>query len=295
MESLMKTKPTEEKKIEALLSSKSVPARAAAALALGNWGKDASGSAKGVSELLQDSEEDLTWMPLNVGGGSMRAPMAYRKPKCAALIALGNMKSEAYLAQMTEALSDGDWEIRFCALEAMASLGEAAKGSAGKIAALLDDETYPVRGKACAAIGAIKAEDQVDKLSEMLEDSAQCVRAEALGALAAMGDPGFQYSGAMYGLLSDDSNIVRAAAATALAALGEGGKPYASGVAGLLSDPMPDVRCAAALALGKMGTYGAAFAEEVADLAQDFEPEVQAAANEALALMGEEGSKAITN
>jgi HEAT repeat protein len=280
---LMKVAPAELSKISSMTSSKSVPTRAAAALALGNWGEGASSEAKAVAALLKDGEEDLSWLPLQIGGGAMRAPMALRKPRCAALVALGNMKGS--VSDITEALSESDWEVRFCALEGLAALGEAAKESAGKISDLLDDETYPVRGKACSALGAMKAEDQVDKLSEMLDDKAQCVRAEAATALSAMGEAAYQYSGEICKLLSDSSNNVRAAAVTALAALGEGGKPYASVVAGLLYDPMPDVRAATALALGNMGQHGAAFQEDVGVLIADSDPSVAAAASEAMSLM----------
>lgn len=286
---LLKIKPTGESTLAGLCNAREVATRASAALALGNWGGAVAGDAKtvaAVAELLKDDTEDVNWIPLQVGGGSTRAPMALRKPKCAALVALGGMKASDFARDVADLLNDGDWEVRFCALEAMAGFGDAAKSHADAVASLLDDDTYAVRAKACFALGAMKAEAQAEKVSGMLGDKAQCVRAEAVAALGSLGDQGAPYSGEMGKLLGDDSNNVRAAAAGAFANLGEPGRPYASAVAGLLNDSMPDVRAAACLALARMGPQGAAFAEDVAAAAGDDEDAgVREAAAEAAELM----------
>jgi len=274
--------------ISGLLTNGSPAVRAAATLCLGNMGEKAAEQAPAVTKLLADENEDETWIPLQVGGGSTREPMAMRKPKCAALVALGAMKAAAYINDIVGLLGDADWEVRFCAVEALGVIGEPAKEVAGKVADLMDDDTYPVRAKACFAIGQLKADDQADKLSEMLADKGQVVRAEAVAALGKMGEAGNQYTGDMAKLLSDISQNVRSAACGALAELGESGRPYASVVAKLLSDPDYNVCADACTALSKMGAYGAAFAEDVASLLTSPYPPLRAAAASALGRMGEE-------
>mmetsp|Transcript_160491 Transcript_160491/g.389830 ORF Transcript_160491/g.389830 Transcript_160491/m.389830 type:complete len:548 (+) Transcript_160491:58-1701(+) len=277
-------------KIKELLKDKNPAVRAAAALSLGNCGGKASSHASDVAALLKDDDEDLAWLPLQIGGGSTREPMAMRKPKCAALVALGAMKAEAEMSQVGEFLSDGDWEVRFCAVEALGIMGPAAKDLADKVGALLDDDTYPVRAKACFAVGSIGAEDLVDRLSEMLQDATQSVRSEAAAALGMMGEAAVQYTHELAKMLSDPSSPVRGAAAGALGNLGDGGKPYASIVASLLYDTDHLVVASACSALGKMDAYGAAFAEDVAWFLEYPVPAVRAAAALALASMGSEGA-----
>merc|ERR1712226_440457 len=99
-------------------------------------------------------------------------------------------------------LQEDDWEVRFCAVEALGVMGEAARDASGKVAELLDDDTYPVRAKACYALGMMRADDQVDKLTEMFQDKAQVVRSEAVAALGMMGEAVQQYTGEIAKLLS---------------------------------------------------------------------------------------------
>jgi len=278
-------------KLKELLKDSNPAVRASAALCLGNCGEKASAHAADVAALLQDGEEDLAWLPLQVGGGSTREPMAMRKPKCAALVALGAMKAEANLSEVADHLSDGDWEVRFCAVEAMGIMGPPAKDSVDKIAALLDDDTYPVRAKACFALGALGAEDQVDRISEMLQDTTQSVRSEAAAALGMLGEAATQYSGELAKLLSDPSSPVRGAAAIALGNLGDVGKAYASLVASNLGDTDPLVVANVCTALGKMGAHGSAFAEDVAAFLEHPVAPVRAAAVSALGAMGAEGAQ----
>mmetsp|Transcript_59708 Transcript_59708/g.168241 ORF Transcript_59708/g.168241 Transcript_59708/m.168241 type:complete len:312 (+) Transcript_59708:86-1021(+) len=258
-------------KVTDLLKNQHSGVRASAAVAIGNCGEKAAGKAEAVAALLQDGDEDVSWTVLQVGGGSERPASIMRKPKCGALYALGCMASASHVAAITEALDDPDYEIKMCAVEALANIGSSAKEAAGKIAELMDDETYKVRAKACYALGVFKADDQVDKLSEMLEDSSQMVRAEAVYALGQIGEPAAQYAGLMAKLLLDVSNTVRSSAVVAIANVGEMGHPYASLVATLLNDPSSDVRAEVCTALGKMGVHGAAFEDEVSQLEGDEE------------------------
>jgi len=274
--------------IVSLLTHQNPAVRAAAALALGNIGEKAAGEAGAIVKLLADEQEDDAWIPLQVGGGACREPMAMRKPKCAALVALGGMKSETHVSQIEGYLQDSDWEVRFCAVEALGVIGEAASSTADKVASLLDDDTYPVRAKACYALGAMKAGDQADKIIDMFKDKTQVVRSEAVAAVGMMGEAGHQFTGEIAKLLSDLSPNVRAAAVGALANLGEGGQPYASVIANLLSDPDYNVVTEVCASLGKMGAYGAAFAEDVALMLQAPYSPLKSAAALALGKMGAE-------
>lgn len=275
-----------------LLSSSAPAQRAAGALALGSLGsKGAAQSAvQQVAALLLDTSEDLTWVPQQVGGSVSREPMAMRKPRCAALLALGSMGAGEQAKDIAGLLEDSDWEVRFCALEALACLGRDAKAFSGSIVACLEDSTYPVRAKACFALGALGLEDEAERLVDLLRDKAQAVRIEAVAALAALPRAARELTSQMARLLSDASNNVRAAAIKALASLDEMARPYAGVLARSLADPAPDVRAASCSALAGMGDHGAAFAEEVAGLLEDAVLAVRVAAARA---MGEFGVEAL--
>jgi len=274
-----------------LLSASEPAVRAAAGLALGGLGTAAAGAAEAVAGLLADLAEDERWLPHQVGGGAPREPMAMRKPRCAAVVALGAMHSAAHTKAIAELLEDGDWELRFCALEALAGLGVAAREAVGRVAARTEDDAYPVRAKACFALGALGAEEEADRIVELLQDPAQAVRAEAAAALGALGEGVVrEYSSELVRLLQDVSNNVRTATIRALATLGPAGGPYAAVLARQLCDPMPDVRAEVCVALTQLGAHGAAFAEDVAALLEDPAPEVRVSAARALGSLGDEAA-----
>jgi len=264
--------------------------RACAALCFCHLGEKALQAAGEIAKLLDDSEEDLAWLPLHLGGARGREPPERRKPRCAAVLALGAMRSEEHAGAVQELLDDGDWEVRSCTLEALAGYSTSDAELIERIAALLDDDTYAVRAKACFLLGKVNATNQADRLSEMLTDKSQAVRREAVIALGKFGEAAATYAYEVACLLlSDPSGRVRSAAARALARLGESGRPYASAVALQLTDVDPETRSEACLSLGHMGPYGLAFAEELEKVMQDYlvhPPEVKAAAKQALVLLG---------
>lgn len=273
-----------------LLSHQHAGVRACTALVFRNLKEKGLFGASEVAKLLEDTAEDLSWLPLHMGGVRTREPSERRKPRCAAVVALGAMCSQDHAAAVQELLDDGDWEVRASTLEALASYSTSDPDLVERIASLLDDDTYAVRSRACYWLGRVAAENQADRLSEMLEDKSQAVRFEAVKALGNLGDAAATYAYDVANLLvSDSSGKVRGAAARALAAQGEHGKPYISAIAMLLMDVDPEARSEACRALGKMGASGLAYSQELEQVAKDYllhPPEVKAAAKEALEQLG---------
>lgn len=278
-------------KITALLKHENVGVKCAAAMALGGMGDKATDQADAIKALLSDKEEDTSELYLTIGGGSMRAPPSSRRPKCAALVALGMMGAGTTAAACADALSDENWEVKMCALECLAQMGSAGKEQSSKITTCLEDDVFVVRMKACECLGALKAEDGLHNVTDLfLEDKAPAVRQAALLALAEAGDVASGYASDVFKCMNDSVNSVQAAAITCLGSMGENGQSFASIIASKIFDEDVAVRAAACGALGKLGDYGAAFAEEVASCLQDGAPEVRMQAAKALGNMGSEGA-----
>merc|ERR1711972_192337 len=152
-----------------------------------------------------------------------------RKPKCAAIRALGMLGDESFASKIGNSTADSDWEVRLAAVEALGHLGDGGRDVSGKISGCLHDDTYPVRAKAVEALARLNAE--VSHLPKMLNDKSQMVRIEALKAVAAAADTGPTYAAEVAALLSDPLNSVKAAAARALADMGESCQCYAGVIA----------------------------------------------------------------
>merc|ERR1712070_1090322 len=121
-------------------------------MAVGQLGGDGQIHAEGPKNLLDDDAEDLSWIPTQVGGGALRASPAARKPRCAALYALGATGAETTASKIADLLRNNDWEVRYMALEALASMPGGALGQTNKIADCLEDNTYHVRARAASTI-----------------------------------------------------------------------------------------------------------------------------------------------
>jgi len=273
--------------VRKLLKNTDAATRSAACLALGGMGNQKSASA--IAQLLNDQGEDSSWLAASLGGAAGRPPAPVRKPQCASIAALGMLASGSYVSHLVDLTTDADWEARACAVEALGNMGSAARDIAGQLAACLDDDTYPVRMKACEALGRLQATQQVDRLADMLHDKSQSVRIEAVKAIAAMGQSGHKYLAEVAELLSDPLNSIKGAAARALCQMGESAFGYASIIAGMLIDEDPFLRLAALEVLPKLGNYGSSFAEDVSSLLQDSEASVRIAAAQALGSMGVSG------
>lgn len=279
-------------KIVDLLSDTDPAVRCAAAAALGNMGEKAKDHADKLLSLLDDQDEDLSWLHLQMGGGSGRALPSSRLPRAAALVALGQMGAEDQAEQIATKLTDDVWEVRLCALDALQQFTatDASRDLSNVIAEALNDDVFMVRAKACEVIGTLKCEDQATRLAEKFEDSTPAVRTEALMALAQMPDAAGECSSEVFSVLNKDTvTNVRAAAIHCLGSMGEIGQSYASIIASFLWDPDTNVRASTCEALGKLDAYGAAFAEEVSTCLSDGSPTVRAASAKSLGRMGEAG------
>jgi len=260
-----------------LFTSDDAGVRAAAALALGDAGSRR--HAGEVAKLLEDDEEDTAWVALQVGGGQGRPSPELRKPKCAALVALGRLR--ACHEDVASALSDADWEVRISALEAITFTPD----HVDQIVDLLEDDIFLVRAAACAALGRLKLESS--SLAELFSDPSPVVRVAAITALGTMGSS-WALSEA-YKLLADSSATVRAATVRVLGESKVG--HYASMLGTMLADVDERVRCEAIVALGELGTHGTAFSDEVELCLADASPTVQHTAAEVLALMSAPSQK----
>mmetsp|Transcript_12894 Transcript_12894/g.15985 ORF Transcript_12894/g.15985 Transcript_12894/m.15985 type:complete len:368 (-) Transcript_12894:41-1144(-) len=281
------------KSIVALLKDSHPGTRCAAALALGKCG--AATYAEDVAALLGDDGDDDSESYLVVGGGSLRSAYILRRPKCAALMSLSFMKSEKHLNAVAAALRDKSYEVRSCAIEALMEFGAPARKYSTSIMAVLEDDVYLVRLKACQCIAAIGATDVMDNLPDLFSDEAPSVRQAALEALATFPEKGKTYSSQVFKCISDEYGCVRAAAMRCLASMDTVGQCYASTIAGELASQDPESRAAACETLGKLGDYGAAFAEDIEMCQHDENPMVRAAAGSALVRLGVKVAPSIEN
>mmetsp|Transcript_81668 Transcript_81668/g.239771 ORF Transcript_81668/g.239771 Transcript_81668/m.239771 type:complete len:573 (-) Transcript_81668:240-1958(-) len=276
--------------IAAYLKHEDPGVKCAAALTFGYMSDKASGQADAIKLLLEDSAEDKSELYLTIGGGSMRSPPSARRPKCAALVALGMMGAGATADNCAECLTDDEWEVKMCALECLAQMGEDGKKQSSKISPCLEDDVFVVRTKACECVGALKDEDSAVNLPDLFEDKAPSVRTAALQALAECPEVAQDYSNEVFKCMQDQVLTVQAAAIYCLGSMGEIGKSYASVIATKLYNEDPGVRATACEALGKLGSHGAAFAEEVAASLEDDNWEVRMKAAKALGCMGPDGT-----
>lgn len=265
-----------------LLKHSSAAARSAACLALGSMGLDGAQYVDDVATLLNDEAEDSSWMAAAMGGGARRPPAAMRKPRVAAIRAIGLLGDESLAPKIADYTSDSDWEVRLAAAEALGHLGDGARDMSGILIACLSDATYPVRAKTVEALGRLGVE--ASQLPDMLNDKAQTVRIETCKAIAGMGESGQKYTPEVAALLSDSLNCVKVAAAKALAEMGENSQCYASVIASFLQEEDPELRLVAVEVLPKLGNYGAAFKDDIESLLQDPYPPIQEAASKAFKL-----------
>eukprot|EP00438_Fugacium_kawagutii_P025803 Skav200481 [mRNA] locus=scaffold450:47462:101178:+ [translate_table: standard] len=216
--------------------------------------------------------QDLAWLPLHLGGARGREPPERRKPRCAAVLALGAMRSEdgegaEHAASVQELLDDGDWEVRSCTLEALAALQAAlALGKFGDAAATYAYEAVD----ACAALAIASLSRCTGWLpfaDRSIGQSQKC----CCWDLEMKPNDFHKEGGTIAQKVSTDLQMrtdichplpwfkKEYAIGTARETLSG---PYASAIALQLTDVDPETRSEACLALGHMGPYGLAFAED---------------------------------
>lgn len=279
----------------ALLKHQDPGVRCTAALCLGRLGKEAADPyVTDIASLLSDDAEDNSESYMAIGGGSHRPVPMLRRPRCAALAALGMLGSDKHANDICDALMDKSHEVKLTALDALMQLGDLGRLTV-MIQTALEDDVYMVRVKACECLAALKAEEAMTGLPELFEDPAPSVRQAALQALSSCPEAAKNYSSEVFKCMNDEYGTVRAAAMLTLAAMGAVGQSYASAIALELNSQDMFVRAAACEALGKLGDHGAAFAEEVSLCLEDQVPMVRKAASQALEKMGAEALPYIEN
>lgn len=278
-------------KIAKLLESEEPGSQCAAAQALGHLGAKAAPKwASKLESLLSNESEDTSSRSLQMGGGSARSPAFMRKPMCAAMSALGMMGASTYAGAIAVKLNSTDWEVRLCALQSLAAMGDAAKGQSDSVAEVLADAVHLNRAEACKTLAALEAEETAEGIADLLKDKSPLVRMAAAASICQLGSDGAVFSNGVFKLFKDPIKAVRAAAISSIGNMGETGECYAGPIAGFLLDSSLLVRCASLEALGKLGSRGAAFAEEVAMYLEDPTPMARSAAINALGQMGEEAA-----
>lgn len=279
----------------ALLKHQDPGVRCTAALCLGKLGQDAAEPyAQELASLLSDDAEDNSESYMAIGGGSMRPEPMLRRPRCAALTALGMLGSMKYANAICDALMDKSYEVKLSALDALMQLPDLSRLTV-MIQTALEDDVYMVRVKACKCLGTLKAEDTMNSLPELFEDPAPSVREAALQALSSCPEAAKNYSSEVFKLMNDEYGTVRGAAMLCLSSMGAVGQSYASAIALELNNQDLFARAAACEALGNLGDHGAAFAEEVSMCLEDPVPMVHQAAKKALTKMGNEALPCMEN
>lgn len=202
-------------------------ALAAMGQAVAAMGDEAAGGANtplgSLETLFMDADEDTSRLSLVAGTGARRAPPHHRKPKCAAIYAIGRMRGLWSLksASVESWLTDADWEVRLCALEMLGSFRKVSGRKGGDlsvdrlkpiVADLLNDSAYPVRAKAIMCLGIWSCEEHCDDIVGALKDSAPDVREAAATALSMLGDVAQDYCHEVFKLFNDKSATCRATA-----------------------------------------------------------------------------------
>jgi len=286
-----------------------VAVRVASALALAAMGESVAAmgeeAAGGVNTplgvlqgLLVDADEDTSGLALVVGTAARRPTARCRKPKCAAIYAIGRMRGLWSLRSkdINDWLNDADWEVRLCTLEMLACFRKVSSRKGGDVTVvglksvvvnLLCDSAYPVRAKAIACLGIWHAEESCDEIVSALQDTAPDVREAAATALSMLGECAHEHCHEVFKLFNDKSACCRATAIKCLASMGELGQNYAPVIATMMNEDDLGVRIAAIEALGSMGPTGAAFSEDIGDHLYLGAPAERSAAKLAMAKLGQ--------
>jgi HEAT repeat protein len=270
------------------LKSSVIGVRVAAALAFASMGTVCKGLDSLLMDLFLDSGEDAGALTAVVGGTARRPPAPERKPKCAALYALGRMKggSPEVLDKIRDCFNDTDWEVRLCAVEAATCLGRKAQSLIPAVAELLSDVAYPVRAKVLLCLGSSRDITYCADIVEALKDTAPSVREAAATALSTIGEEASDYAPQVYRLFNDKSSAVRATAIRCIASMCAMALNYAPVIGQMMNEEDTAVRIAAIEALSGMGADGAAFAEDIAEHIYFGAPAERNSAQLALAKLG---------
>jgi len=280
--------PVMDKIQASCLKSEDAGVRAAGALALAALGPTCAESKDVLLDFFSDIAEDNLNLPLVLGTVATRPTAAVRKPKCAALYAIGKIKSVTpeLLSKIGDCLNDKDWEVRLGAVETVSCLGRKAQRLVPLVATLVTDVAHPVRAKALLCLGTSKGEDYCESIVEAMQDPIPSVREAAATALSTLGMSAIDSAPEVFKLFNDRASSVRATAIRCVASMGDVGSSYAPVIATMMNEEDLLVRIAAIEALGSMGEDGAAFAEDISEHLYVGVPAECAAAQMTLAKLG---------
>lgn len=181
----------------------------------------------------------------------------HRIIRAAAADAIGEFTSagSSHADKLAKLLHDEDYEVRGHAVRSLGKLGATtARTQAAEIANLLSDSDSGVRKNATWALGITGEAQHVPDLLKQLSDSDRSIRyysAEALGSLAQHQLWGRGQGASLVPLIHDSDHRVRSSAIEALSQLGPSARSQADDISASLKDLEHDVRGIAALALAK--------------------------------------------
>eukprot|EP00439_Symbiodinium_sp_Y106_P075139 s910_g14.t2 len=294
-----------------LLSHQHAGVRACTALVFRDLKEKGLFGASEVAKLLEDTAEDLSWLPLHMGGVRGREPCE---------------RSSELLSENVVTMADKflSWlAVVVACVILLAHAGITISESSGWVLEDLEDVwrvlttdfhadplaemtlrilfyegcTSKPRCAAVVALGAMCSQDHAAAVQELLDDGDWEVRASTLEALASYSTSDPDLVERIASLLDDDTYAVRSRACywlgravKALGNLGDAAATYAYDVANLLvSDSSGKVRGAAARALAAQGEHGKPYISAIAMLLMDVDPEARSEACRALGKMGASG------
>jgi len=210
--------------------------RAAAAVALGKIGPEASSAGPVLIEALKDRESRV---------------------RMAAALALGLLGPavKGSGAALAHALSDAEEEVAGESATALGNLGPEAEAAVPQLALLLKDRDQTLRRRGCHVLARIgpTARRAAPALVEALHDSDAELRANAARALVSAGpQPGAPLPALLEALRSTET-FVRAWAALSLGQIGPGAAEAVGPLLTALQDDEASVRSAVGLALSRIG------------------------------------------
>ncbi|MCZ8361739.1 MAG: HEAT repeat domain-containing protein [Microcystis sp. LE19-251.1A] len=161
---------------------------------------------------------------------------------------LGLTKSNEVVNELSQALKDSDWDVRWNAAFAFGNIG--TETAIPELLKALEDSNKDVRGNAAFALGNIGSETAIAGLLKALEDSDEDVRRNAAFALGKIGSE--TAIAELLKALEDSDWDVRSNAAEALGNIGS--ETAIAGLLKALEHSHWNVRWKAAFALGNIGS-----------------------------------------
>ena len=223
------------------LRDETFPARAMAAMALGDIGPPAKAALPDLTRALKAQDTGLRCAAaLSLGKIRPEAKSALlglvraagdkaASVRAAATWAIGEVGPDPRLtfSALAEALKDPDFHVRYAACGAFARMGPPARAVLPELAALLKDADARMRNAAAVALGQIgpDARSAVPALIRLLEDTDRDVRLSAIAALGGIGPDARPAVPHLTRMLEDKNARIRNAAEASLKLVQRGPPP----------------------------------------------------------------------